>query len=112
MKSYLLLPPSLLTQINLQPNPLKSYLLSLFLSSLRSQIPTSLHATYLLSSNSLELEKEALGLHNKHVGYVYLIGRKGEIRWAGGAFAEAEEREALRNCTGVLLNRDSDLKKK
>ena len=91
--------------INLQSNPLKSYLISLFLSSLRTQIPPELHPTYLLSSQNIELEKEAIGFHNKHVGYTYLVDAQGRIRWAGGAFAEEGEKKALRACTGVLLDR-------
>lgn len=94
-----------LVQINLQQNKLKSYLVSLFLSSLRSQIDPALHPTYLLSSQNIELEKDALGYHNKHVGYTYLVDAQGRIRWAGGAFAEEAEKGALRACTGVLLER-------
>ncbi|KAJ9479666.1 Mitochondrial ATPase complex subunit ATP10 [Pseudozyma hubeiensis] len=94
-----------LVQINLQQNPLKSYLVSLFISSLRSQIPPELHATYLLSSDNIELLKDALGYHNKHVGYTYLVDEVGKVRWAGGGFAEQKESEALLACTGVLLER-------
>ncbi|CBQ73541.1 related to ATP10-F1F0 ATPase complex assembly protein [Sporisorium reilianum SRZ2] len=94
-----------LVQINLQSNPLKSYLVSLFLASLRSQVPEPLHPTYLLSSTNIELEKDALGLHNKHVGYTYLVDDAGRIRWAGGAFAEDAEKHALASCTAVLLDR-------
>lgn len=102
-----------LVQINLQSNPLKSYLVSLFTSSLRSQIDEQFHKTYLLSSQNIELEKDALGFHNKHVGYTYLIDHKGRIRWAGSAFAEEQEKTALKTCTGVLLDRVAEeLKKK
>lgn len=94
-----------LVQINLQSNPLKSYLVSLFLSSLRSQINPELHPTYLLSNQNIELEKDAIGLHNKHVGYTYLIDPHGKIRWAACAFAEDAEKRALKACTGVLLER-------
>lgn len=99
-----------LVQINLQSNPLKSYLVSLFLASLRSQIPEELHNTYLLSSQNIELEKEALGYHNKHVGYTYLVDDRGKVRWAGGAFAEEAEKNALKTCTGVLLERFGEKK--
>ncbi len=92
-------------QINLQENKLKAYLLSLFLSSLRAQIPSPWHETYLLSSQSLELEREPLGLHNKHVGYTYLIDEQCRIRWAGCGFAEPAEANALIACAGVLLGR-------
>lgn len=95
----------------MQTNPLKSYLVSLFLSSLRTQIPPELHATYMLSSQDLELEKDLLGLHNKHVGYTYLIDHQGRIRWAAGAFAEPAESTALKTCTAILLDRALEAKK-
>lgn len=84
---------------------MKAYLVSLFVSSLRAQIPADLQATYLLSHQDLSLEREALRLDNKHVGYVYLVGPDGKVRWAGGGFAEKQERQALAACTGVLLHR-------
>ena len=39
------------------------------------------------------------------MGYVYLVGPDGKIRWAGGGFAEKGERDALLSCAGVLLGR-------
>ncbi|WFD23104.1 Mitochondrial ATPase complex subunit atp10 [Malassezia equina] len=94
-----------LVQINLQENTLKAYLLTLFVSSLRAHIPNELQATYLLSHQNMDLVREAMGLHNKHVGYTYLVGPDGKIRWAGSAFAEPDEARALVACTGVLLDR-------
>lgn len=96
---------SSLAQINLQDNVLKAYLVSLFMSSLRGSIPEQHHATYLLSTQNLELQREAMGIHNKHVGYTYLVAPDGKIRWAGSAFAEKAEQDALVACAGVLLNR-------
>ena len=55
--------------MNLQENKLKAYLLSLFVSSLRSQIPKELQSTYLLTQQNMDLVREAIALHNKHVGY-------------------------------------------
>ncbi|WFD19487.1 Mitochondrial ATPase complex subunit atp10 [Malassezia caprae] len=94
-----------LVQINLQENSLKAYLLSLFVSSLRAHVPAELQSTYLLSHQNMDLVREAMGLHNKHVGYTYLVGPDGKIRWAGSAFAEPDEARALVACTGVLLDR-------
>ncbi|PWZ00078.1 hypothetical protein BCV70DRAFT_226730 [Testicularia cyperi] len=94
-----------LVLINLQENPLKSFMVSLFLSSLKQTLPENLHSTYILSSQNLELEKPLLGLHNKHVGYTYLVDQQGKIRWAGSAFAEQQEQSALKTCTAVLLER-------
>ncbi|WFD05767.1 Mitochondrial ATPase complex subunit atp10 [Malassezia vespertilionis] len=94
-----------LVQINLQENVLKAYLLSLFLSSLRKQVPVKLQETYLLSGQSMEMLHEPMGLHNKHVGYTYLVGPDEKIRWAGSAFAEPDESRALIACAAVLLDR-------
>lgn len=94
-----------LVQINLQENKLKAYLLSLFMSTLRRVVPREQQVTYLLSNQNMEMLREPMGLDNKHVGYTYLVGADGRIRWAGCGFAEADEARALMACTGVLLDR-------
>ena len=45
----------------------------LFLNSLRSQNPSYLHPTYLVSKQNMEYLREPMGLENKFVGYVYLL---------------------------------------
>lgn len=100
-----------LVQLNLQPNLMKHYLLSLFLSSLRSQVPEPQHGTYLLSkldldsptSNINSVHREDLNVHNIYVGYTYLVDQDGLIRWAGSGFAEPQERKTLVSLTGSLL---------
>ncbi|EGN92870.1 hypothetical protein SERLA73DRAFT_116717 [Serpula lacrymans var. lacrymans S7.3] len=99
------------TQINLQENLLKSFLVSLFLSSIAKSIPPELHATYLVSGQNMEYVREQLGMVNKHVGYVYLVDENLKIRWAGCADAKTEETDALYRCVGVLLNRLEKSKK-
>ncbi|KAI6029572.1 hypothetical protein PISMIDRAFT_9279 [Pisolithus microcarpus 441] len=92
-------------QINLQENLLKSWLVSLFLASIARSIPRELHPTYLVSSQNMEYVREALGMTNKHVGYVYLVDENLKVRWAGCADAKVEETRALEQCTGVLISR-------
>lgn len=92
-------------QINVQENPLRSFLVSLFISSLRGSVPEKYHRTYLLSDQSLEYLREPMGMGNKHVGYVFLVDEKGKIRWAGCSWATAEEEEGLRKCCTVLVKR-------
>lgn len=92
-------------QINLQENLLKSWLLSLFLSSITKSVPSELRSTYLVSNQNMEYVREPLGMTNKHVGYVYLVDENLKVRWAGGGDAKVEETNALEQCTGVLLNR-------
>ncbi|KAI6107585.1 ATPase assembly factor ATP10 [Pisolithus croceorrhizus] len=91
--------------INLQENLLKSWLVSLFLASIARSVPRELHPTYLVSSQNMQYVREALGMTNKHVGYVYLVDENLKVRWAGCADAKAEETRALEQCTGVLINR-------
>jgi len=92
-------------QINLQENPLKSILVSLFLKSLRRTVPENLQPTYLVSNQNMEYVRESLGMVNKHIGYVYLLDEHLKVRWAACGDAELEETEALRTAVGVLLNR-------
>ncbi|GAA5909892.1 Atp10p [Sporobolomyces salmoneus] len=91
--------------INLQENPLKSFLVSMFISSLRKTVPVEHHPTYLLSHQSLEYLREPLGMPNKHVGYVFLVDWNKKIRWAGCSWATVDEEEALRKCSHVLVER-------
>lgn len=92
-------------QINVQENLLKSMLVNLFLNSLRSIVPSDLHATYLVSSQNMEYLRDPMGCTNSKVGYVYLVDENLKIRWAGGADATVEEAQSLEVCTGILLNR-------
>ncbi|CAE6524193.1 unnamed protein product [Rhizoctonia solani] len=92
-------------QINLQENLLKSWLVSLSLSSLRNTVPPELQPTYLLCSQNMEYLRVPLGMENKHIGYTYLLDDNLKVRWAGCGFARPEESEALANCTRVLLDR-------
>ncbi|PFH49925.1 hypothetical protein AMATHDRAFT_75930 [Amanita thiersii Skay4041] len=92
-------------QINLQENLLKSFLVNLFRNSLRSSIPKELQSSYLISSQNMEYVRDAMGMTNSRVGYMYLIDENLKIRWGAGADPTAEERQSLENCTGVLLKR-------
>ncbi|KAF8342767.1 ATP10 protein-domain-containing protein [Cantharellus anzutake] len=92
-------------QINLQENPLKSFIIALAARSLRKQIPEHLQSTYILSHQNMELFREPMGMENRHVGYVYLVDQDGKIRWAGCSHANPEEIQALAVCTDVLLKR-------
>lgn len=92
-------------QINVQQNMIKSYLVSLFLSSLRKETPPAFQPSYIFARQNMELLRPRLGLHNQYVGYVYLVDANCKIRWTGCAFAEQEERESLWTSVGVLMDR-------
>lgn len=51
----------------------------LFLNSLRSQNPSYLHSTYLVSKQNMEYLREPMGLENKFVGYVYLLDQNCKV---------------------------------
>lgn len=100
-----------LIRLNIQENPLKSWLVSLFINNLRRSVPQRQHARYLLSNQSLEYLREPLGLANKLLGYVYLIDWNKKIRWAGCGFSNSDEVSGLFSGTRTLLQRFDESKK-
>ncbi|KZT03768.1 uncharacterized protein LAESUDRAFT_658941 [Laetiporus sulphureus 93-53] len=94
-------------QVNLQENLLKSLLVSMFISGIRKTIPERYWETYIISSQRMDYLREDIGMTNRHVAYVYLLDEQCRVRWAGCADPMAQEIEALRVCTGVLLKRYS-----
>lgn len=65
---YLSHPAFQYVQINVQENPLKAALVSLFIGSQRRKVDKRLHATYLLCGQNLELLREDMGMQNKLIG--------------------------------------------
>jgi len=53
----------------------------------------------------MEYLRDALGMTNSRVGYVFLVDENLKIRWGGCADATDEEVRSLEGCTGVLLKR-------
>ncbi|PLW43723.1 hypothetical protein PCANC_19436 [Puccinia coronata f. sp. avenae] len=100
-----------LVRLNVQENPLKSWLVSLFINNLRKTVPASQHSGYMLSNQSLEYVREPLGMVNKLLGYVYLVDWNMKVRWAACGFANADEVAALLSGTRTLLKRFQEHKK-
>lgn len=112
-----------LIQLNLQENLLKSMLVSLFASGIKKSIPKEQWSRYLISSQNMEwvalffprflvgsrfalsYVREDLGLHNKHIVYVYLVDTACRIRWVACGDPQPGEVNSLRNCASVLLQR-------
>ncbi|TFK72087.1 hypothetical protein BDN72DRAFT_763905 [Pluteus cervinus] len=92
-------------QINIQENLLKSMLVNLFSTTLRASVPQELQPNYWVSSQNMEYVRDALGMTNSKVGYVYLVDENLKIRWGASADATMEETQALEACAGVLLKR-------
>jgi len=84
-------------EINYEDNLLKYWILRLFgLRKLRGErTPEEQKRYFIVRRGVSDILKEALGLMNSQVGYVYLVDPEMRIRWAGSANAEPQERESL-----------------
>ncbi|KAI0792462.1 ATP10 protein-domain-containing protein [Abortiporus biennis] len=94
-------------RINLQENVLKSVVVSFFRNSIKSAIPEDQWDKYLISNGSMDYVREAMGLTNQRIGYIYLVDEQSRIRWAAVSDPKREEIAALKACTGVLLKRQT-----
>ena len=84
-------------EINYEDNVLKYWLLRLFgMRKLREERTVEEQKRYFVVRRGVsDIMKEALGLMNLQVGYVYLVDPEMRVRWAGSANAEPAERESL-----------------
>ncbi|KAL4865231.1 hypothetical protein BDV12DRAFT_200353 [Aspergillus spectabilis] len=90
--------------INLEENALKAGLIRMFMWRMRGKLAKEQHERYFLVRRGLtDGLKEAIGLMNSRVGYVYLLDENCRIRWAGSGPAEPEELEALNNGVRKLI---------
>lgn len=82
--------------INHENNFLKWWLLQLFRYNLRKDKTKEEQARYFMVRRGVsDVVKEAIGMLNDKVGYVYLLDTECRIRWAGSADAEPYERESM-----------------
>lgn len=82
--------------INNETNTLKWWLLQLFLYNLRTGKTKEEQSRYFMVRKAFsDVVKEAIGIMNEKVGYVYLVDSECKIRWAGSAEAEPNERQSL-----------------
>ncbi|KAL4809609.1 ATP10 protein-domain-containing protein [Aspergillus unguis] len=90
--------------INLEENTLKAWLVRMFMWRMRSKLPEKQHSRYFLVRKGLDDGlKEAIGMLNSRVGYVYLVDENCRIRWAGSGPAEPAELEGLNNGVQKLI---------
>jgi ATPase complex subunit ATP10 len=90
--------------LNLENNVLKWWLLRLSASNLRNGLSAEEQRRYFMVRRGVsDIMKEAIGLLNDKVGYVYMIDEDCKIRWAGSAEAEPEERESMVRCLKRLV---------
>lgn len=82
--------------VNVEENTLKAWLIRLFVPSLRRKMPVEQHGKYFVVRRGVSDEiRDAMGLLNSKVGYVYLLDRECRIRWAGSGIALPDERSGL-----------------
>lgn len=85
-----------LVRLNIETNPIRAWLVSLFKGSLRRKLGRDAWNKYFLVRNEPSEEiREAIGLLNSKVGFVYLVDSRCRIRWAASGMAEGEERASL-----------------
>lgn len=85
-----------MVDINLEENRMKAALVKMFMWSMRRKLPAQQHSRYFLVQKGFtETLKEAVGMMNSKVGYVYLVDSECRIRWAGSGNAEPAEIETL-----------------
>ncbi|OJI97496.1 hypothetical protein ASPVEDRAFT_160080 [Aspergillus versicolor CBS 583.65] len=90
--------------INLEENRLKAWLIRMFMWRMRGKLPEEQYKRYFLVRKGLnDGLKEAIGMMNSKVGYVYLLDENCRIRWAGSGPAEPAELETLNNGVRKLI---------
>jgi len=83
---------------------MKAWLIRMFMWRMRRNSPTEQHNRYFLVRKGLSDElKEAIGMMNSKVGYIYLLDDDCRIRWAGSGHAEEIEMQSLNNGVQKLV---------
>ncbi|KAL8756908.1 MAG: hypothetical protein Q9199_002593 [Rusavskia elegans] len=83
-------------EINVELDWMKALIVRTFMGGIRKQRKKEDWARYFLVRRGVTEEiKEAMGMANSKVGYVYLVDWLCRIRWAGSADAEGSEKEGL-----------------
>ncbi|KAL8849619.1 MAG: hypothetical protein Q9221_005386 [Calogaya cf. arnoldii] len=89
-------PPLQKVEINIEPDWMKALIVRTFMGGIRKQRREEDWARYFLVRKGVTDEmREALGMANSKVGYVYLVDWQCRIRWAGSADAEESEKGGL-----------------
>lgn len=90
--------------LNLEQNRMRAALVKFFMGSLRKKIPQQEHSRYFLIEKGFDEKlKEAVGMMNNFVGYVYLVDADCRIRWAGSGPAALDELETMHTCLEKLV---------
>lgn len=85
-----------MVQINIEEDILKALIIRMFMLSLRKRIAEPDWGRYFVVRKGLTNElRDAIGLLNSKVGYIYLLDRNCRIRWAGSGICEGDEKDGL-----------------
>ncbi|KAJ5279818.1 hypothetical protein N7478_005190 [Penicillium angulare] len=96
--------------LNLEENRMKAWLVRRFLGRLRKNFPVEQHSRYFLVEKGFnETLREAIGMVNTYVGYVYLVDADCRIRWAGSGPAHPEELESMHTALEKLIAEQKSL---
>jgi len=92
-------------EVSVEGNWLKWGLIRLFMPRQRKMLPVEQHARQFLVRQGLDDNiREALGMWNGKVGYVYLLDGQCRIRWAGNGPAREDEKASLVSSLGRLVD--------
>lgn len=90
--------------LNLEENRFKAWLVKKFMWRMRKNLPKEQHDRYfLIRTGVTDALKEAIGMMNSKVGYVYLLDENCRIRWAGSGPAQETELDAMNNGLRKLI---------
>jgi mitochondrial ATPase complex subunit ATP10 len=93
-----------MVQINIEENAMKAMIIKMFMPSLRKRIAGPDWGRYFVVRKGLTTEiRDAIGLLNSKVGYIYLLDRNCRIRWAGSGICEGDEKDGLVRGTRRLI---------
>jgi len=99
-----------IVRLNVERNPIKAWIVRFFFWSLRRYFPKQDWGKYFLVTNDLPEEvREATGIFNRSVGYVFLVDEHCRIRWAGSGDASDDERQSLVRGLKKLVDQQDEL---
>ncbi|KAI8291005.1 hypothetical protein K4K59_006409 [Colletotrichum sp. SAR11_240] len=94
-----------IAQLNIEDNKFKAWIVKLFQSNLRKQMPESDWGKYFLVPRAITTEiSESIGYLNSKVGYVYLVDNLCRIRWAASGPSRPDERDSLVKSMKLVLH--------
>lgn len=91
--------------VNVEETWLKAWMVRLCWWNLRKVVPREQWETYYLNRRGFSEElRDALGMWNSKVGYVFLVDGQCRIRWAGNGHAWEQEKKSLVACVRRLVD--------